>query len=190
MHASLNYISHSYYKNKVSNTMKFSSCSKERRIMGIDLATWRARIGLNYYHACRPLQTRWRSSCGQLRWGVGEVMNDTPLVLKGCMAVIALSLILQYITHTWPKLKGRGGGGKLRCHWSGTTISQVRETVCGGGTLLLKDFVVVIPLLLIMAGDVELNPGPPKMQGSTCTAKTLNLFMSFMHFTCNSCSHA
>ena len=175
MHASLNYISHSYYKNKVSNTMKFSSCSKERRIMGIDLATWRARIGLNYYHACRPLQNRWRSSCGQLcqpgvaRWGVGKNMNDTPLVLKGCMAVIALSVILQYIAHTWPKLKGRGGGGKLHCHWSGTTISQVRETVSGGGTLLLKAFVVVIPLLLIMSGDVELNTGPPKMQGSTCT---------------------
>jgi len=131
--------------------------------MGIDLATWRARIGLNYYRACHPLQTRWRSSGVQLyrpgaaRWGVGKIMNDTPLVLKGCMAVIALSLILQYIAHTWPKLKGRGGGGKLHCHCSGTTIS---ETVCGGGTLLLKAFVVVIPLLLIMAGDVELNPGP------------------------------
>ena len=134
--------------------------------MVIDLATWHARVGLNFYHACRPLQTRWRSSGGQLcwpgaaRWSVGKIMNDTPLVFKGCMAVIALSLILQYIAHTWPKLKGRGGGGKLHCHWHGTTISQVRETVCGGGTLLLKAFVVVIPLLLIMAGDVELNPGP------------------------------
>ena len=130
--------------------------------MGIDLATWRVRIGLNYYHACRPLQTRWRSSSGRLYqpgvagWGVGKVMNDTPLVLKGCMAVVPVSLILQYIAHTWPK---RGGSGKLRCHCSGTT-SQVRETVCGGGTLLLKVFVVVIPLLLVMAGDVELNPGP------------------------------
>ena len=59
--------------------------------MGIDLATWRARIGLNYYHMCRPLKTRWRSSGGllyQIRvasWGVGEVMNGAPQVLKGCM---------------------------------------------------------------------------------------------------------
>ena len=133
--------------------------------MGIDLATWRVRIGLNYYHACRPLQTWWRSSGGRLYqprvvgWGVGEIINDTPLVLKGCMAVVALSLILQYITHTWPKLKGRGGGGKLRCHWRGTT-SHMREIVGGGGTLVRKAFMVVIPLLLIMAGDVELNPGP------------------------------
>jgi len=140
--------------------------------MGIDLATWRARIGLNYYHTCRLLRTRWRSSGGQLYqpgvagWGVGEVMNDTPLVLKGCMAVVPLSLIQQYIAHTWPKLKERGGGGKLHCYWSGTS-SQVRGIVGSGGTLLLKAFVVVIPLLLIMAGDVELNPGPPKMPGST-----------------------
>ena len=135
--------------------------------MGIDLATWRARIGLNHYYRCRPLQTRWRSSGGRLyqsvvaSWGVGEVMNDTPLVLKGCMTVVALSLILQYVVHSWPKLRGRGGGGKVRCLWPGPgSTSQVRGTVDGGGTLLLRAIVVVIPLLLVIAGDVETNPGP------------------------------
>ena len=133
--------------------------------MGIDLATWRARIGLNCYHMCRPLQTRWRSSGGRLyqpgvaSWGVGEVMNDTPLVLKSCMTVVALSLILQYVVHSWPKLKGRSEGGKVRCHWQGGMF-QVRGAVDGGGTLLLKAIVVVIPLLLVIAGDVETNPGP------------------------------
>ena len=133
--------------------------------MGIDLATWRARIGLNYYHMCRPLQTRWISSGGRLyqpgiaSCGVGEVMNDTPLVLKGCMTVVALSLILQYVVHSWSKLKGKGGGDKVRCHWRETT-SQVRGTRDGGGILLLKVVVVVIPLLLVIAGDVERNPGP------------------------------
>ena len=133
--------------------------------MGIDLATWRARIGLNYYHMSCPLQTRWRSSGGWLyqpgvaSWGVGEVMNDTPPVLKGCISVVALSLILQYVVLSWSKLKGRGGGGKVRCHWQGS-ISQVRATVDSGGTLLLRAIVVVIPLLLVIAGDVETNPGP------------------------------
>ena len=134
--------------------------------MGIDLATWRARIGLNYYHTCRPLQTRWRSSGGQLyqsgvaSWGVGEVMNDTSLVLKGCMTVVALSLILHYVVHSWSKLRGRGGGGgKVSCHWRAPT-SQVRGTLDSGGTLLLRAIVVVIPLLLVIAGDVETNPGP------------------------------
>ena len=133
--------------------------------MGIDLATWRARIGLNYYHMCHPLQTRLRSSGGRLyhpgvaSWGVGEVMNDTPLVLKGCMTVVALSLLLQYVIHSWSKLKGRGGGGKVCCHWQGTMF-QVRGAVDGGGILLLRAIVVVIPLLLVIAGDVETNPGP------------------------------
>ena len=138
--------------------------------MGIDLATWRARIGLNYYHKSHPLQTRWRSSGGRLyQLGVGEVINDTPLVLKGCMTVIALSLILQYIVHFWPKLRGRGGGGKVRCLWPRTgSTSQVR-TVGGGGILLLRVIVVVIPLLLVIAGDVETNPGPEGGRGGCNT---------------------
>ena len=133
--------------------------------MGIDLATWRARIGLSYYHVCRPHQTRWRSNGGQLfqpgvpSWGVEEVMNDTPLVLKGCMTVVALSLILQYVVHSWSKLKVRGGGNKVCCHWQGATPG-VRGKVAGEGTLLLRAIAVVIPLLLVIAGDVETNPGP------------------------------
>ena len=129
--------------------------------MGIDLATWRTRIGLNYYHMCRPLQTRWRSSGGWLyqpgvaSWGVGEVMNNTPLVLKGCMTVVALSLLLQYAVHSWSILKGTGGNGRVNYHWRVSTSSSV-----DGGTLLLRAIVVVIPLLLVIAGDVETNPGP------------------------------
>ena len=75
------------------------------------------------------------------------------------MTVVALSLILQFVVHSWSKLKGRGGGGKVRCHWREST-SQVKVTVNGGGTLLLRAIVVVIPLLLVIAGDVETNPGP------------------------------
>jgi len=132
--------------------------------MGIDLATWRARIGLNYYHMCRPLQTRWRSSGGRLyqpgvaRWGVGEVMNDTPLVLKGCMTVV-LSLILQYVVFSCNWLKRKGGRGQVRCCWHGSS-SEVWRRADGGVTLLLRAIVVVIPLLLVIAGDVETNPGP------------------------------
>ena len=133
--------------------------------MGIDLATWRARIGLNYYHVCRPFRNKWRSSGalqyrpGVASWGVGEVMNDTPQVLKGCMTVVALSLILQYVVHSWSKLKGRDGGGKVRCQWREST-SQMKVMVNGGGTLLLRAIMVMIPLLLVIAGDVETNPGP------------------------------
>ena len=81
------------------------------------------------------------------------------MVLKGCMTVVALSLILQYVVHSWSKLKGRGGGGKVRCHWQGSS-SQVRGAVDSVVTLLLRAIVVMIPLLLVIAGDVETNPGP------------------------------
>jgi len=87
-------------------------------------------------------------------------MNDTPLVLKGCMTVVALTLILQYVVHSWSKLKGRGRSGKVRCHWREST-SQLRRIVDGVVMLTLSRVVlVVIFLLLVIAGDVELNPGP------------------------------
>ena len=132
--------------------------------MGIDVTTWRAQIGLNYYHMCRPLHTRRRSSGGRLyqpgvaSWGVREVMNGTPLVLKGCMTVVALSLILQYVVHSWSKLKGRCRRSKVHCHWQGSTF-RMGQTM-NGWCLLLRVIVVVIPLLLVIAGDVETNPGP------------------------------
>ena len=83
-------------------------------------------------------------------------MNDAPLLLKGCITVVALSLILQYVVHSCSKLKGRG---KAWCHQQ-ATVPRVRGKLDGGGTLLLRAVVVVIPLLLVMAGDVETNPGP------------------------------
>ena len=91
-------------------------------------------------------------------------MNDTPLVLKGCNTVTALSLTLQYVVCFWSKLKGKGRGGKVCCYWQRGT-SQERETVDGVGTLILRAIAVVIFLLLVIAGDVELNPGP---EGKSC----------------------
>ena len=101
-------------------------------------------------------------------------MNDTALMLKGCMAVIALSLILQYVVCTWSKLKG--GAGKTRCHWREAT-SRVRETMNGGVTLVLSSSMMVVPLLLVIAGDVELNPGPGGRYTCTNTAFTLSIIL-------------
>ena len=91
-------------------------------------------------------------------------MNDTPLVFKGCVTVVALSVILQCVVHSWSKLKRRGGGSKVHCHWRGSP-SRVRGILDGGGILLLRSIVFVVSLLLLIAGDVELNPGPPKREG-------------------------
>ena len=135
--------------------------------MGIDLGTWRARIGLNYCrqsrYACRPLPFQWRAA----RWGVGEVINSTPLVLQGCMAVVSLSLILGYTLRGRPI--GRCGCGKV-CRPKSRGGSVPSVDVRGMGvieTCLLLRVCAVVLVLLLMAGDVERNPGPTGKEGNT-----------------------
>ena len=137
--------------------------------MGIDVAMWRARIGLNYCrqprYACRPLPVQWRSA----RWGVGEVMNSTPLLLQGCMAVVSLSLILGFTFRRRPT--GRCGcvkvrrSGKLR--GGSVPSAEVRWMADTGiiGVCLLLEVCAVVLALLLMAGDVERNPGPTGKEG-------------------------
>ena len=136
--------------------------------MGIDVATWRARIGLNYCrqsrYACRSLPVQWRAA----RWEVGEVMNSTPLLLQGCMAVVSLSLILGYTFRRRPT--GRCGCGKVCCpklrggSVPSAEVSGIADTGIVGVCLLVEVCAVVLALLL-MAGDVERNPGPAGKEG-------------------------
>ena len=132
--------------------------------MGIDLATWRARVGLYYCrqsrYAWRPLSVQWRAAS----WGVGEVMNSTPLLFQGCMAVVCLSLVLGYTFR-------RCGCGKVRRPKlrSGCVPSaEIREMASLGtvGVCLLLRVCSVVLVLLLMAGDVERNPGPTGKEGT------------------------
>ena len=136
--------------------------------MGIDVATWRARIGLNYCrqsrYACRPLAVQWRAS----RWVVGEVMNSTPLLLQGCMTVVSLSLILGYTFRGC--LIGRCGCGKVcRPKLRGLSVpsAEVRRMADTGiiAVCLFLGVCAVVLALLLMAGDVERNPGPTGKEG-------------------------
>ena len=137
--------------------------------MGIDVATWRARIGPNYCrqsrYACRRLYVQWRAA----RWGVGEVMNSTLPLLQGCMAVVSLSLILGYTLRGRPI--GRCGCGKVcRPKLRGGSVpgADVRGMTNTGiiGVCLLLEVCTVVLALLLMAGDVERNPGPTGKEGS------------------------
>ena len=137
--------------------------------MGIDVATWRARIGLNYCrqsrYACRPLPVQWRAA----RWGVGEVMNSTPLLLQGCMAVVSLTLILGYTFRGRPI--GRFGCGKVcrpKSRGGSVPNAGIRGMAGTGiiGVCLLLGVCAVVLALLLMAGDVERNPGPTGKEGS------------------------
>ena len=136
--------------------------------MGIDLATWRARIGLNQCrYAYRPLPVQWRATS----WGVGEVVNSTPLVLQGCMAFVSLSLILEYAFRRWGGCpKGRSGCGKVRCPklGGGSVPSAEARGMAGvrSGVCLLLGVCAVVLSLLLMAGDVERNPGPTDKEGT------------------------
>ena len=138
--------------------------------MGIDLATWRARIGLNYCrqsrYAYRPLPFQWRAA----RWGVEEVMSSTPLLLQGCMAVVSLSLILGYTLRGRP-IERCGCGKVCRPKLRGGSVpsTEVRGMAGMGvmeACLVLRVCAVVLALLL-MAGDVERNPGPTGKEGNT-----------------------
>ena len=138
--------------------------------MGIDLATWRGRIGLNNCRqsrcTCRQLLVQWRAA----RWGVGEVMNSTPLLLQGCMAVVSLSLILGYTFRRRPIRRcgcGKASGPKLKAGGS-LPSAEVRENTDTGvvGVCLLLEVCAVVLALLLMAGDVERNPGPTGKEGS------------------------
>ena len=144
--------------------------------MGIDLATWRARIGLNYCrrsrYACSPLPVQWRAA----RWGVGEILNSTPLLLQGCMAIVSLSLILEYMFCGRPI--GRCGCGKVcRPKLRGASVPsvEVRGMADTGviGVCLLLGVCMVVLALLLMAGDVERNPGPTGKEGNSWSQRWL-----------------
>ena len=150
--------------------------------MGIDLATWRARIGLNYYrhgrYACRPLPVQWRAA----RWGVGEVVNSTPLVLQGCMAFVSLSLILEYAFRRWGGCpKGSGACGKVRCpKLRGESVPSTEARGMAGvrsGVCLLLGVCLVVLSLLLMAGDVERNPGPTDKEGTQLDCCFVHIIM-------------
>ena len=137
--------------------------------MGIDVATWRARIGLNYCrqsrYACRPLPVQWKAA----RWGVREVMHSTPLLLQDCMAVVSLSLILGYTLRGRPI--GRCGCRKVcrpKLRGGSVPSAEVRVMADTGniGVCLLLGVCAVVLALLLMAGDVERNPGPTRKEGS------------------------
>ena len=136
--------------------------------MGIDVATWRARIGLNYClqsrYARRSLPVQLRAA----RWQVGEVMKSTPLLLQGCMAVVSLSLILGYTLRRRPI--GRCGCVKVcrpKLRGGSVPSAEVRRMADTGiiGVCLLLEVCAVVLALLLMAGDVERNPGPTGKEG-------------------------
>ena len=96
-------------------------------------------------------------------------MNNTPLLLLGCMAVVSLSLLLGYTFRGRPI--GRCGCGKVcrpKLRRGSVPSAEVRGMADTGiiGVCLLLGMCGVVLALLLMAGDVERNPGPTGKEGS------------------------
>ena len=88
--------------------------------------------------------------------------------------VVSLMLILEYVFQSWRICpKGRGRCGKVRCPklGGGCVLSAEAKGMMGVacGVHLMLQLCVVVLALLLMAGDVERNPGPLKKEGRTCT---------------------
>ena len=104
-------------------------------------------------------------------------MNSTPLVLQGCMAVVSLSLILEYAFRRWGRCpKGSGRCGKVLCpklEVGSVPSAEARGMVgVGSGVCLLLRVCAVVLSLLLMAGDVERNPGPTDKEGTHSCSMT------------------
>ena len=100
-------------------------------------------------------------------------MNDTPLVLQGCILVVSLSLIMEYAVHSWGGCpKGRSRCGKVRyTKLGGGSVPSAEAggmVGVGSGVHLILQLCAVVLALLLIAGDVERNPGPLKKEGIPC----------------------
>ena len=125
--------------------------------MPIDAEQWRAQTGL--FCASRVLLRPPRYKQPQ-----PKVLADTLSVnLEFSLAVLLVTLRtgVSYVSRTLHLL------WMIACH-----SSQLLSSIVGGSckrlrgvSVLLALCLVVVPMLLIMSGDVEENPGPPKIRG-------------------------
>ena len=139
--------------------------------MGIDIEQWRARIGT--YNGGRVCRTRNKiyssshaSSTAAVTWATGEIINTVPLPVHAGIAFVSLWMVLGYLSqcHWWKKVKSthptKLTQGSLYEWNKNTTATVSRSTVCVSMVFTAAILLYSLALLLIMAGDVELNPGP------------------------------
>ena len=101
---------------------------------------------------------------------MGSRGGRAPLLHQGCVAVVSLSLVLEYSTSRRRPIKRSGCGKvyrpKLR---DGSVLSSKVRGMADTGIIdeyLLLGVCTVVLVLLLMAGDVEKNPGPTGKEGS------------------------
>ena len=146
--------------------MKEMAISHRRRWLNFCGARARAPLSLVPRDSAPPQCVR-----DHVAWCVS---TETTPVLRGFMAVVSLSLIPKYVFRKWGSSpKGKDGCGKVRCPKLGVAPpvkygnAGGRGTVsAGSGVSLPLQVCLVVLALLLMAGDVERNPGPTGKEGS------------------------
>ena len=123
---------------------------------------WRARIGL--YHAASASRGSKRlkslfQTCNlsnTAKWASKDSVDGMTFALRSCIAAVSLLLVIRFIRSFIKSLKSR----KIVLSFVEASFRPVKAVLISGLPLLLKVCVVMIPLLLLLAGDVERNPGP------------------------------
>ena len=133
--------------------------------MGIEVEQWRARIGT---YTARRYCTRTRN-CSSFKfstnlWTTEETITTTPLpIYTGIIAMVFLWILFRFFGH-WCKRSWCSQRSKPNC-LSSYQIKSYCGTlamfVCVSLITLTSTLILYsLALLLIVAGDVELNPGP------------------------------
>ena len=122
--------------------------------MGINTEQWRARIGTynggRGHRVCRAHQNHYVNS---VSWTTGEIMSTIPLCIQHGVGFLSLWIILCFLGLWLNKFQS--------FHCKSNYCKNIRGSVSIRMCIsLMTAASVLLHFLLIMAGDVELNPGP------------------------------
>ena len=124
----------------------------------IDISQWRAGIGLwNYYQAASPASGRHSHSFK----AAVDSKSEKTFKLPEALSLIAFLLFLSLSLSRHILLKNYY---QVQCT-AGDTVNYLQSVIIPGGSssnLIYNDFhlIACLRMLLLLSGDVELNPGP------------------------------
>ncbi len=139
--------------------------------MPIDLQTWRARIGTYNAGSLPAIRKRYGLPKTHID-GLERLGVHTSTSASGCgtilfgVVMIDLLLLLYDVLRRRVGLSGVFRAIRVRCGGGSKGVSSMKVYVvnssCSAATLLVLQLGVVVALsaLLLLAGDVERNPGP------------------------------
>ena len=156
--------------------------------MGIDTEQWRARIGTyNGGRRCRtPSGSYQRLPVSHaVTWTTRDIIQTTPLPVQAGIALVSLWMVLCSLHCLWKKIESSQSTKIVQgCSFyrkKDTMFITVCVSLLAAATVIFHS----LAFLLIMAGDVELNPGPEMGAFGLCTILTCKLLWGKPEQACN-----